>query len=524
MVSQDERKILIFDTTLRDGNQAVGVNFSLDDKIKIALKLDDLGVDYIEGGWPNETNPIDVAFFQRILKYRLRARISTFGRTRKPMVKAEDDSDLKYLVQPDIPTVTIFGKAWVLHVKDVLNTTLEENLNMVYDSVKYLKDCGKEVVFDAEHFFDGYRENPDYAMEVLRSAEEGGASFLVLADTRGASDPLEVYEITRRIVDSFKTPIGIHAHNDTGMAVANSIAAVKAGAVMVHGTVNGIGERCGNADLVQVIGVLATRFNYKMNVNLRMLSTVSQYLRDITAIEENPWQPFVGKYAFSHKGGVHGDAVVKNREAYEFTDPAIFGNTSAVVVSSQSGGASLAAKAQEMGFEIDKKDPRIMEILRKIKDLESKGYVFENADGNLFLLLYESLYGQPQLFELEHWTSLVTWLGDRQVVECLVKAKVGGVSVTASAEGNGPVNAFDNALKKALSPIYPKIAYVSLIGFRVKEIDAPSGTAASVRILAEFESNGSRWTTIGVSTNILKAAEEALVSGYKYFLLRFSST
>ncbi|MEM2584640.1 MAG: citramalate synthase, partial [Thermoproteota archaeon] len=210
MVSHEEKKILIFDTTLRDGNQAVGVNFSLDDKIKIALKLDDLGVDYIEGGWPNETNPIDVAFFQRILKYRLRARVSTFGRTRKPMVKAEDDPDLKYLVQPDIPTVTVFGKAWVLHVKDVLNTTLEENLNMVYDSVKYLKDCGKEVVFDAEHFFDGYRENPDYAMEVLRSAEEGGASFLVLADTRGASDPLEVYEITRRIVDSFKTPIGIH--------------------------------------------------------------------------------------------------------------------------------------------------------------------------------------------------------------------------------------------------------------------------------------------------------------------------
>jgi 2-isopropylmalate synthase len=524
MNSQEEKRVLIFDTTLRDGNQAVGVNFSLDDKIKIALKLDDLGVDYIEGGWPNETNPIDVAFFQNVLKYRLRARISTFGRTRKPMVRAEADPDLKYLAQPDIPTVTIFGKAWRLHVKDVLNTTLEENLNIVYDSVKYLKSLGKEVVFDAEHFFDGYRDSPDYAMGVLSMAEEAGASFLVLADTRGASDPLEVYEVTKRVVDRFKTPVGIHAHNDTGMAVANSVAAVKAGAVMVHGTVNGIGERCGNADLVQVIGVLATRLNRKMNVNLRMLSTVSQYLRDITSMEENPWQPFVGKYAFSHKGGVHGDAVVKNREAYEFTDPAIFGNTSAIVVSSQSGSASLAAKAQEMGFEIDKKDPRVLEALKKVKDLESKGYVFENADGNLFLILYESIYGPPQLFELEHWTSIVTWLGDRQVVECLVKVRVGGVSISASAEGNGPVNAFDNALKKALSPIYPKIAYVSLIGFRVREIDAPSGTAASVRILAEFESNGSRWTTIGVSTNILKAAEEALVAGYKYFLLKFSST
>jgi len=524
MGSLDEKRILVFDTTLRDGNQTVGVNFSLEDKIKIALKLDDLGVNYIEGGWPNETNQIDVAFFQKILKYRLRAKVSTFGRTRKPWVRVEEDPELKYLVQPNIPVATVFGKSWVLHVKDVLNTTLEENISMVYDTVKYLKECSREVVFDAEHFFDGYRDNPDYAVEVLRTAGKAGASFLVLADTRGASDPIEVYDVTRKITDVLENPIGIHAHNDTGMAVANSIAAVKAGAVMVQGTINGVGERCGNADLVQVIGVLATRFNYKMDVNLRMLSTVSQYLRDIASMEENPRQPFVGKYAFSHKGGVHGDAVLKNREAYEFTDPAVFGNTSAIVVSSQSGSANLAAKAQEMGLEVDKKDPRILEALKKIKDLESKGYVFENADGSLFLLLYEALHGSPQLFELEHWTSIVTWLGDRQIVECVVKVKVGGVSMSASAEGNGPVNALDSALKKALAPVYPGIAYVSLTGFRVREIDAPSGTAASVRILAEFESNSSRWTTIGVSTNILKAAEEALVAGYKYFLLRFSGT
>ncbi|MEM3957910.1 MAG: citramalate synthase [Thermoproteota archaeon] len=516
----EESKILIFDTTLRDGNQAVGVNFSLEDKIKIALKLDDLGVNYIEGGWPNETNQVDVSFFQRILKYRLRARVSTFGRTRKPWVRVEEDPDLKYLVQPNIPTATIFGKSWVLHVKDVLNTTLEENLSMIYDSVKYLKESGMEVVFDAEHFFDGYRDDPDYALEVLKTAEKAGASFLVLADTRGASDPLEIYEAVKKIKGLLETPLGIHAHNDTGMAVANSVAAVKAGAVMVQGTVNGIGERCGNADLVQVIGVLAAKFNYKMDVNLRMLSTVSRYLRDIASLEENPRQPFVGKYAFSHKGGVHGDAVLKNREAYEFTDPAIFGSTSAIIVSSQSGTANLAAKAKEMGLEVDRRDPRILEALKNIKDLESKGYVFEDADGSLFLILHEALHGPSQLFELEHWTSIVTWLGDRQIVECVVKVRVGGVSMSASAEGNGPVNAFDSALKKALSPVYPGIAYVSLTGFRVREIDAPSGTAASVRILAEFESNGNRWTTIGVSTNILKAAEEALVAGYKYFLLK----
>jgi len=520
----EDRRVLIFDTTLRDGNQAVGINFSLEDKIKIALKLDDLGVNYIEGGWPNETNQVDISFFQKILKYRLRAKVSTFGRTRKPWVGVKDDPELKYLVQPNIPVATVFGKSWVLHVKDVLNTTLEENISMVYDTVKYLKECGREVVFDAEHFFDGYRDDPDYAVEVLRTAGKAGASFLVLADTRGASDPLEVYDVTRKITGVLETPIGIHAHNDTGMAVANSVAAVKAGAVMVQGTINGVGERCGNADLVQVIGVLATRFNYRMDVNLRMLSTVSQYLRDIASMEENPRQPFVGKYAFSHKGGVHGDAVLKNREAYEFTDPAVFGNTSAIVVSSQSGSANLAAKAQEMGLEVDRKDPRILEALKKIKELESKGYVFENADGSLFLLLYETLHGSPQLFELEHWTSIVTWLGDRQIVECVVKVEVGGVSMSASAEGNGPVNAFDNALKKALAPVYPGIAYVSLTGFKVREIDAPSGTAASVRILAEFESNNSRWTTIGVSTNILKAAEEALVTGYKYFLLRMEKS
>lgn len=518
-----DEKILVFDTTLRDGNQAVGINFSLEDKIKIALKLDDLSVNYIEGGWPNETNQTDISFFQRILKYRLRARVSTFGRTRKPWVRVEDDPDLKYLLQPNIPVATIFGKSWILHVKDVLNTVPEENLNMIYDSVKYLKDSGREVVFDAEHFFDGYKDDPDYAMEVLRTAEKAGTSFLVLADTRGASDPLEVYEITGKVARTFETPIGIHAHNDTGMAVANTIAAVKAGALMVQGTINGIGERCGNADLVQVIGVLATKLNCKMDVNLRMLSMVSQYLRDIASLGENPRQPFVGKYAFSHKGGVHGDAVLKKREAYEFIDPAIFGNTSAIVISSQSGTANLTAKAQEMGIEIDRKDPRILEALKKIKDFESKGYVFENADGSLFLLLYEVIHGSPRLFELEHWTSLVTWLSDRQIVECVVKVRVGGVSMTASAEGNGPVNAFDSALKKVLSPIYPGIAQVSLTGFRVREIDARSGTAASVRILAEFESNSSRWTTIGVSTNILKAAEEALVSGYKYFLLRFSN-
>ncbi|MEM2089072.1 MAG: citramalate synthase [Thermoproteota archaeon] len=524
MGSLEDKKILVFDTTLRDGNQTVGVNFSLEDKIKIALKLDELGVNYIEGGWPNETNPVDLSFFGKIPKYGLKARVSTFGMTRRPGIKAEEDQGLKYLAPTNIPVATIFGKSWVLHVKEVLNTTIEENLNMVYDTVKYLRDRGKEVVFDAEHFFDGYKDNPDYAKEVLKAAETAGASFLVLADTRGASDPLEVYDITRKIKNSFETPLGIHAHNDTGMAVANSVAAVKAGAMMVQGTVNGIGERCGNADIIQVIGVLASRMGCKMDVNLRMLSTVSQYLRVIASLEENPRQPFVGKYAFSHKGGVHGHAVLKNREAYEFTEPAVFGNTRAIVVSSQAGTANLAAKAQEMGFEVDRKDPRLTEALKRVKELEAKGYLFEGVDGNLFLILYETFYGPPQLFELEHWTSLVTWLGDKQIVECVVKARVGETSVAASGEGNGPVNAFDNALKKALSPSYPKIAYASLIGFRVRELDAPSGTAASVRIIAEFESNNTRWTTIGVSTNILKAAEEALVAGYKYFLLRFSGT
>ncbi|MGQ9478526.1 MAG: citramalate synthase [Thermoproteota archaeon] len=524
MEHNDNNKIIFFDTTLRDGNQAMGINFTLDDKIKIALKLDELGVNYIEGGWPNETNLTDLFFFQSIVKYGLRARVSTFGRTRKVGLRAEDDPDLKYLAPPGIPTSTIFGKSWLLHVKDVLKTTPEENLSMVYDTIKYLKELGKEVIFDAEHFFDGYKDDADYAIEVLRTAEKAGASFLVLADTRGASDPLEVYDITRRVREALKTPLGIHAHNDTGMAVANSVAAVKAGAVMVHGTVNGIGERCGNTDLIQVIGVLASKLSFKMNVNLRMLSEVSRYVRDIASLEEDPRQPFVGKYAFSHKAGVHVDALLKNRVAYEFADPELFGNNRAIVVSSQAGTSNLAAKAQELGFSLTKDDPRLHGVLKRIKELEARGYVFEGADGNLFLLLYQSLFGEPRLFELEYWTSIVTWLGDRQIVECVVKANVGGVSITASSEGNGPVNAFDNALKKALSPSYPQISYVSLTGFRVKELDAQSGTAASVRIVAEFQYDNNRWTTVGVSTNILKAAEEALVNGYKYFLLRFQAS
>lgn len=515
-----EREVLIYDTTLRDGNQAVDVNLSVRDKLIFSRKLDEFGVAMIEGGWPNPTNPAEREYFEKAMKLGLRSEIAAFGMTRKAGLKAEEDSILNYLADTPCHIYTLFGKSWSLHVRKVLNTTLDENLEMISDTVSFLKKRGKSVVYDAEHFYDGFKDDEEYALQTLEAAEEAGADWIVLCDTRGASTPFDIYEITKRVSETIKVPLGIHAHNDIGMGVANSISAVKAGATMVQGTINGIGERCGNADLIEVIGVLEFRMNVKTGVKVSKLTEISQYLYELATIDENPRQPFVGRYAFSHKGGVHGHAVLKTTEAYEFIDPSIVGNQRALIVSSQAGTASLAAKAVEFGFQLSKRDPRTLSILKKVKEMEAEGYVFENADASLYLLIARMLLEPIKFFEIEHWTTIVVEGGDRQVCESVVKLRVGDAEIISSAEGNGPVNAFDKALKKAIITKYPELKDVYLRGYRVRELDTESGTAAKVRVFIEFEKGDEHWSTVGVSSNILNASKEALVDGYLYYLLK----
>ncbi len=514
-------RLIIYDTTLRDGNQAFAVNFSVEDKLKIARKLDELGVDYIEGGWPNPTNPSELEFFKRVKREGLSAKVAAFGMTRKPGSKPEGDPNLNSLLEAEPDCVTIFGKTWRLHVERVLETTAEENLAMIASSIEYIKAHGYEVIYDAEHFFDGYKDDPYYAMETLRAASEGGADQIVLCDTRGASLPMEVFRATEGVAKEFRdSVIGIHAHNDKGLATANSLFAIMAGARHVQGTINGIGERCGNADLIEVLGNAKLSLGMDLELDLSALSKVSSYVYEISGLSPNDRQPFVGRCAFAHKGGVHGHAVLKCPEAYEFVDPAVLGGSRFILVSSQAGRANLLAKAKEFGYDLEKDDPRLAKILEKVKEMEGEGYHFENADATLDLVLAKCLGADPKHFDIEGWRVIVS--GGREGVssESTVKLRVDGEELLTASEGNGPVNAFDLALRKALESKYRELSGVSLAGYRVREIDVEQGTAAKVRVHIEFEADGKRWSTVGVSTNILEASKEALEDGYLYYLYR----
>ncbi|MGC8849814.1 MAG: citramalate synthase [Candidatus Bathyarchaeia archaeon] len=511
-------KVEIYDTTLRDGNQAVGVNFSKSDKLKIAKRLDEIGVSSIEGGWPNITNPSEMEFFQEIKKEDLMAEIVAFGRTRKPHVPPEEDEDLKILLEAEPDSIIIMGKTWPLHVFRVLETSLDENLRMIRDTVKYLVENGYKPMFDAEHFFDGFKEDRGYALKVLEAAAEAGASKLILCDTRGSSSPLEIYSITREVSEAFKLPIGIHAHNDRGLATANTLFAVLGGASQVQGTINGIGERCGNADLIEVIPNLEFTLDVRTWIDLKKLTQISDYIYEIANIPRDNYKPFVGRFAFSHKGGIHGHAVLKCPIAYEGLDPALVGNVRNITVSSQAGISNLVAKAGELGFKLDKGAAETRRILLKIKELEGKGYNFENANASLHLLIAEELGEDLNFFNLVNWRAYVLCDDGRVSAESTVKLKLGDKSLITGAEGNGPVNAFDKALRKALKRQYPELSKVSLVGYRVRELDVEEGTAAAVRVFAEFKAGDLRWSTIGVSPNILKASEEALINGYRYYL------
>jgi len=498
------------------------VNFSLQDKIRITLKLDEFGINYIEGGWPG-SNRKDEEYFRAVKDLSLKsAKIVPFGSTRRNSVKAEDDANLNAILGSGADAATIFGKSWDLHVKSVLNTSLESNIEMVYDSVKYLKDHGLHVIFDAEHFYDGYTNCPSHAMGVLNAAIEAGADAVVLCDTNGGTLPKAFEQITAKVVASSKVTVGVHCHNDAGSGVANSLLGVMAGARHVQGTINGIGERCGNADLCQIIPSLCLKMGVPIRgmseERLKLLRALSLYVYEMIHLHPNPYQPYVGRNAFAHKGGVHVDAVMKNRTAYEHIDPDLVGNLRWISVSELSGKANILAKAKEFGLNVDKNSPVVPALLAKIKEMEFQGYHLEGADATLYLLMVKELGIYKPLFEVSQWRTISESHDGGFAAESSVKISVGGKELYVIAEGNGPVNAQDRALMNAMSEFFPEIKNVQLVNYKVSIADTAEGTASSVRNSIEFTDGRSNWVTVGISTNLLEASKTALVDGYDYYL------
>ncbi len=520
------KKIAIYDTTLRDGTQGEGIAFSAPGKLRVAERLDAFGVDYIEGGYA-ASNPRDMAFFREIKGCNLtHAKVAAFGSTRRANIAVGEDPGVLALMEADTPVVTFFGKSWKLHVRDVLRTTPEENIAMVADSVRYFKERGKEVIYDAEHFFDGYKDDPDYAVATLRAAAEAGADMIVPCDTNGGTLPHEVHDIVKGLCAAFDTPLGIHTHNDSELGVANSLEAVRAGAVHVQGTVNGFGERCGNANLVSIIPNLMLKLGYSClrdgDESLKQLRDVSQFVNELS--NQRPWQkaPFVGDSAFAHKAGMHVDGIRKNPHSFEHVDPEQVGNRRRVLISELSGASNVFLKAVEMNFKVDKTSPEVKEILRELERLEKEGYEFEAAEASFKLLIQKVLKAHRPFFGLEGFRVIAEKndAGSPCRSEATVKLEVDGVSEHTVSEGDGPVNALDGALRKALIRFYPQIADVVLTDYRVRILDPEEHTAAKTRVLIESTDGKETWSTVGVSENIIEASWEALVDSveYKMFL------
>ncbi len=516
------QKILMYDTTLRDGAQGEGVSFSVEDKIRIARRLDKIGVHYIEAGWPG-SNPKDVEFFKRMAENPFRhARLAAFCSTRRAGTAAEDDANLRAVLESGVRTATVFGKSWDFHVFRALNTTLEENLAMISESVAFLKGYGLEVIYDAEHFFDGYKARPEYAMATLQAAQTAGADTIVLCDTNGGSLPSEVMAIVSEVCGELSVPIGIHAHNDSGLAVANSIMAVEAGAVMVHGTVNGYGERCGNADLCVVIPNLAIkkRLSTIPRENLVFLTELSRYVSEIANMNPDPRQPYVGASAFAHKGGIHVSALMKDSGTYEHMPPESVGNIRRVLVSELSGLSNLVYKFRDLNLNGEHPQEN-RRILTELKDLEAQGFQFEGAEGSLELLLRKAYNDYRRPFALETMRLLIDMKDDRVIhSEAVIKLRVNGETVHTAAEGTGPVHALDNALRKALESHYPDINKMQLVDYKVRVLDETAGTEAVVRVLIETGDGCKTWGTVGVSTNIIEASWQALADSLAYGLLK----
>lgn len=495
--------------------------------MSLTLKLDEFGVHFIEGGWP-ASNPKDLEYFRLIGQYRLaHAKLVAFTSTRRKDLRVDEDPGVQGVLRTGVDVAAIVGSSSKFHVEKVLRTSLENNLEMVADTVGYLADHGIKVVFDAEHFFDGFKANPEYAVSVVKVAEEAGAYRIVLCDTNGGSLPHEVRDITAKIASQLKTPLGIHCHNDSGTAVANTIEAVLAGAVQVQGTINGLGERCGNADLCQVIpalelklGVKALAVDKPASERLKGLTKLSAYVYDLANLPRNPYQPYVGKYAFAHKAGIHIDAVLKAREAYEHIDPELVGNRRTLTASEIVGRAGVVNKAREMGLPLSEEGPAALEILKEVKELEHQGYQLEDADATLYLIMLRHLGIYEEMFKIISWRAVTDARNDEVLAESAVKAKVGGEIYYDISEGLGPVHAQDLALRKALSRAYPEALNVQLVNYKVSVIDTGMGTASKVRVFIEFTDGSHLWATVGVSTNILEASKKALVDGYDYYLQR----
>jgi 2-isopropylmalate synthase len=519
-------KIEIYDTILRDGSQGVGISFSLEDKLRIAAKLDELGVVYIEGGFPL-SNAVDREFFQQAKKLNLRrAQLVAFGMTRKAGSIVGEDQSIKALIESGAPVVTIFGKTWDLHVREALGISLEENLEIIRDSISYLKkqEHIKKVFFDAEHFFDGHKANPEYALQCLQVAVEAGVDCLALCDTNGGCLPLEVREIILEVKEKISTPLGIHAHNDGGCAVANSLMAAVAGVSQIQGTMNGLGERCGNADLCLVIPNLILKMKLDCGISasqLKMLREVSKFIDEIANREHSKNQPFVGDNAFAHKAGIHASANAKLPGAYEHIDPALVGNDSKTVASELSGVGVIEEKARNFGITIHKEEA--LEILQEVKTLGEQGYQFEAAEASLELLIRKKCGLYNPFFNLIGSRVLVEkrYENETLINEATIKIKLPSGEVRhVVADGNGPVDALNNALRKALQNYYPELNQVALLDYKVRVLTSGQGTAAKIRVLIESGSGEKRWGTVGVSENVIEASWQALVDSLEYFLLK----
>ena len=517
------RKVELYDTTLRDGAQTEGISYSVSDKLRIAQKLDSLGIHYIEGGWPG-SNPKDMQFFNLIKRKRLKcAKICAFGSTVRPHLVPAKDTNIKALLKAETEIVTLFGKSWDLHVKYVLKTSSDENLRMISSSIKYLKDRGREVIYDAEHFFDGAKENFSYALKTLLAAQEAGADKIVLCETNGGMITSSLVKIIKKVQPKIKVPLGIHTHNDSGMAVANTIAAVEEGCLHIQGTINGYGERCGNADL----GVCIANLKLKLGIDcisdsqLKKITEVSHYVSEVSNMRHQPNQPFVGESAFAHKGGVHINAMVKHSLTYEHIKPALVGNKSRFLISELSGRTSILLKAKELELGLEKDAPHTKKILKLLQDLEHQGYQFEAAEGSFELLMKKAMKKYKKFFDLESFRVIIEKKKDGKLTsEAAMKLKVNKIKEHTASEGDGPVNALDNALRKALLEFYPALAKMHLTDFKVRVLDERAGTAAKVRVLIQSQDEKDSWGTVGVSENIIEASWQALVDSIEYKLLK----
>ncbi|MCC6345768.1 MAG: citramalate synthase [Nitrospirales bacterium] len=518
------RTIELYDTTLRDGSQAEDVAFSVEDKLRITEKLDELGIHYIEGGWPG-SNPKDAEYFKKANKLCLsHSVVVAFGSTHRPKGTAEDDHTLRSLIDSKARVLTIFGKTWDFHVREALKISLEENLGIIHDSVRFLKQHAEKVFFDAEHFFDGYKGNPEFALKCLQAAESAGADRLVLCDTNGGTLPPVLKKVVQAVGRSVKTPLGLHAHNDSECAVANSVIAVEQGAVQVQGTINGIGERCGNANLCSIIPNLQIKLGYHClpAEQMEKLRDVSRFVNEISNLRHFKRQPFVGDSAFAHKGGIHVSAIRKRPETYEHIRPELVGNSQRVLISDMAGKSNILRKAEEFNIHLESDSPEVQGILDTLKDLEHQGFQFEGAEASFELLLKKALGLHRRFFDLIGFRVIDEKRKEKEkpLSEATIMVKVGGNIEHTAATGNGPVNALDNALRKALEKFYPELKEVKLFDYKVRVLTAGRGTSARVRVLVESGDEVRKWGTVGVSENIIEASWQALVDSIEYKLLK----